>query len=258
MGVSRAYSFFTGAVETLGAVLLIIPRVATLGALVSAAAMTNVFVMNMTYDVPVKLFSFHLLLASVIVAAPDLGRVCEFFVRHREARLSDAAPQLRRPWRRALLIAQLAAGAYMLLFLGVSAHRQARGIAEMSSKTPNYGIWQVDEFWFDGKLRPPLTTDNDRWQDLVIQSPGGAIVVPMNGTLDRSQAKVDEAKNTIEITSAQPKWSAKLTYARQGDTLTLEGSEDGRPLKVTLHRIDPPFLLKTRGFHWVNEGPFNR
>ncbi|HKD91719.1 MAG TPA: hypothetical protein VKB56_07435 [Terriglobales bacterium] len=259
MGASRAYSFFTGAVETLGAVLLIIPHIATLGALVSAAAMTNVFVMNMTYDVPVKLFSFHLLLASIVVAAPDLQQLCDFFVHRRRAQLRPDAPELRRTRsRRALLVAQLAAGAYMFLSLGIGAHRQAQSIGEMSQKTPNYGIWQVDEFWLDGKLRPPLLTDSERWQDLVIQGPGGATIVPMNGTLDRSQAKVDEAKGTLEVTSSQPKWSARLTYARQGDTLQLEGSEDGRPIKVTLHRIDPPFLLKTRGFHWVNEFPFNR
>ncbi|HKD92503.1 MAG TPA: hypothetical protein VKB56_11375 [Terriglobales bacterium] len=259
MGASRAYTFFTGTVETLGAVLLIIPRLATLGALVSAAAMTNVFVMNMTYDVPVKLFSFHLLLASIFVAAPDLEPLWDFFVHGRNAQLCPDAPELRRKRsRQALRIAQFAAGAYMLLFLAIGAHQQAQSIAGMPQKTPNYGIWQVDEFWLDGKLRPPLLTDNDRWQDLVIQSPGGAIIVPMNGTLDRSQAKVGEAKNTLEVTSSQPKWSARLTYARRGDTLTLEGSEDGRPLKVTLHRVDPPFLLKTRGFHWVNEFPFNR
>jgi len=259
MGASRAYTFFTGTVETLGAVLLIIPRLATLGALVSAAAMTNVFVMNMTYDVPVKLFSFHLLLASIFVAAPDLEPLWDFFVHGRNAQLCPDAPELRRKRsRQALRIAQFAAGAYMLLFLAIGAHQQAQSIAGMPQKTPNYGIWQVDEFWLDGKLRPPLLTDNDRWQDLVIQSPGGAIIVPMNGTLDRSQAKVDVAKNTLEVTSSQPKWSARLTYARRGDTLTLEGSEDGRPLKVTLHRVDPPFLLKTRGFHWVNEFPFNR
>ena len=34
---------------------------------------------------------------------------------------------------------------------------------------------------------------------------------------------------------------------------------DGRKLAATLHKVPtPPFLLTTRGFHWINEAPFNR
>lgn len=259
MGTSRGYAFFTGAVETLGAVLLIIPRVATLGALVSAAAMTNVFLMNMTYDVPVKLFSLHLLLAAIVVAALDVPRLWNLFVRGRDARLSPDSPNLPGLRSKHVLVgAQLAIGAYILFYLSIGAYRQAKASAELPQTTPNYGAWAVDEFTLDGTLRPALTTDTERWQDFIIQGPGSAVIVPMDGSLDRCQAKLDDAKHTLEITSTQPKWSAKLSYARQADTMTLEGTRDGKPLKATMHRIDPQWLLKTRGFHWVNEFPFNR
>jgi len=37
----------------------------------------------------------------------------------------------------------------------------------------------------------------------------------------------------------------------------IDGVHLGRSLHVTLHR-HPDGLLVTRGFHWINEVPFNR
>ena len=56
-----AYEIFAGSAEVLAGILLIIPATATLGALVCLADCIQIFTLNMTYDVPVKLFSFHLL-----------------------------------------------------------------------------------------------------------------------------------------------------------------------------------------------------
>lgn len=34
---------------------------------------------------------------------------------------------------------------------------------------------------------------------------------------------------------------------------------DGRKMRALLHRVESPsFLLLSRGFHWINEYPFNR
>src|ERR1700743_1432174 len=75
MSASKTYTIFAGAVEVLGGVLLFIPRLATLGALVGIGAMANVFLLNMSYDVPVKLYSFHLLLLSIVVGLPQVPRL---------------------------------------------------------------------------------------------------------------------------------------------------------------------------------------
>ena len=75
VGASHSYEIFTGCAETLGGILLLMPRTATLGALVCLADMVQVFMLNMTYDIPVKLFSFHLLLFSLFLLAPDIRRL---------------------------------------------------------------------------------------------------------------------------------------------------------------------------------------
>src|SRR5208282_4219864 len=56
VGSSQAYEIFAGCAEMLGGILLLVPRTTMLGALVCLAATTQVFMLNMAYDVPVKLF----------------------------------------------------------------------------------------------------------------------------------------------------------------------------------------------------------
>src|SRR5579864_477157 len=62
VGAAPAYEISTGCAELLGGLLLILPLTTTLGALVCAADLALIFTLNMSYDVAVKLFSFHLLL----------------------------------------------------------------------------------------------------------------------------------------------------------------------------------------------------
>jgi hypothetical protein len=41
--------------------------------------------------------------------------------------------------------------------------------------------------------------------------------------------------------------------------LNLEGSLDGKPIRLRCRRADESrFLLINRGFHWINERPFLR
>ena len=75
MASSPGYQLVAGFAEVLPALLLLHRRTVTLGALIAAVTMTNVFALNMLYDVPVKLFSFHLLLAATVLAAFDHARL---------------------------------------------------------------------------------------------------------------------------------------------------------------------------------------
>src|SRR6185436_5234324 len=68
MGHSRPYNWFIGLSEVVGGVLLLFRRTTTLGALLLIAVMTNVVMLNLCYDVPVKLHASHLLIAAIVVA----------------------------------------------------------------------------------------------------------------------------------------------------------------------------------------------
>ncbi len=97
MGASRPYTFFAGLGEVLGATLLIWRRTATLGALVTIGVMTNVVMLNFCYDVPVKLYSSHLLVMAVLIAVPDLPRLLDAVVLGRAVAPVTTATLWERP-----------------------------------------------------------------------------------------------------------------------------------------------------------------
>ncbi len=97
IGASPAYEIFAGCAEMLGGILLIVPRTTMLGALICLADMTQVFMLNMTYDVPVKLFSFHLILMSLFLLAPDVKRLLDMFFFNRPVQPSTQFPLFATP-----------------------------------------------------------------------------------------------------------------------------------------------------------------
>ena len=92
MGASQAYSLFGGIGETLGGVLLLIPRLTTLGALVSFALMTNVLMLNLCYDMPRNIFSIHLVLMCLFLLLPEMRRLTNVFIFNRRADPSTEVP----------------------------------------------------------------------------------------------------------------------------------------------------------------------
>lgn len=95
MGASRPYTIFAGLGEVLAAVLLVWRRTAVLGALVSLGVMSNVLMLNYCYDVPVKIYSTHLVVMAVMIMLPDARRLLNLLVLNRTAERSD----LRGVWR---------------------------------------------------------------------------------------------------------------------------------------------------------------
>ena len=259
IGASGPYETFCGAAEMLGGILLFVPCLTTLGALVCVGVLTNVFMLNMCYDVPVKLFSFHLLLMAVFLAAPELRSLSDLFLRQRKARLSNDAPLFRRKWlNRTALALQLLCGLVLASLMLYGFHQNAK---EMAIKPPNYGIWSVEEYAVDGNLRPRVLADGTRWQRVIFDYPERLSVQPMDGPQERFMLKLDEAKKSFTLTRrGDANWKAAFSYRDAGkDVLLLEGQFDGHKVTATLHREDESkFLLTSRGFHWINEYPFQR
>ncbi|MGC1291120.1 MAG: hypothetical protein WA855_07555, partial [Candidatus Acidiferrales bacterium] len=115
IGASQAYEIFAGAAEMLGGVLLFLPRTTTLGALICLADATQVFMLNMTYDVPVKLLSLHLILISLFLLAPDVKRLANLFFLNRPAPASSEQPLFRSARaNRVALVVQILIGVWLL------------------------------------------------------------------------------------------------------------------------------------------------
>jgi hypothetical protein len=223
-----------------------------------------VWVVNMTYDVPVKLFAFHLVLMSIFLIAPDARRLINWFVLNRPV-VPDSAPHYGSSARshRVWIIAQLVFTAWAL---GLEIYGGAQGYKQYGAgapKSPLYGIWDVDSMSINGELRPPLATDTLRYGHVVFQALNGNIAFQkMNQKFDRFMGTIDTVKRTLTLQNFSDTTSKPvLNYERPSSTsLALEGDLGGGKrvrMAMTHHDLNT-FMLISRGFHWVQEYPINR
>jgi uncharacterized membrane protein YphA (DoxX/SURF4 family) len=261
MGASRSYCIFTGAVEMLGGILLFVPRLTTLGALVCLGAMGNIFVLNMSYDVPVKLYSLNLLLMSLLLLAPDLRRMADFFVFNRRVESVVRPPLFKRKWMNGgILVFQLLMGVYGVSWDLYSAEKSSKAYGDDAPKPALYGIWVVDEFAVDGQVRPPLATDETRWNKVLFDWFDFS-VMSVSGSRRRFRPQLDLEKKTLILAKREdPNSKSNFTIEKSDPVhITLEGQFDGHRIKAQAHQGEErKFLLLNRGFHWINEYPFNR
>ncbi len=265
MGASRLYSFFGGVAEVLGGVLLIVPRLTLLGALISFAALSNVLMLNLGYDVTVKIYTFHLVLMCVFLMAPDLKRLADFFVLQKPVLPAREEPLFaRREFNRGALIMQVILGLTLTL---VSMSKSAQFVDRMDAdQAPPAlrGVWMVEDMVMDGQNRPPLITDSERWQSLIFDHAKGVVAMQMNGEQVQYGFQVDPMERTLRLASDGANgWNGVFSTQdpRPGE-LILTGELDGHRMQVKLRRLDlsdpSRFLLMNRGFHWVNEQPLRR
>jgi hypothetical protein len=262
VGASRSYEIFTGCAETLGGILLLAPRTATLGALVCLADMIQVFMLNMTYDVPVKLFSFHLVLFSLFLLAPEGGRLFNFFLTDRAITASRQPPLFRSARANRVAVAlQVAFGLYLIgmgIYSGIGAWSRYGG---GRPKSALYGIWNVEQMSVDGQVRPPLLTDQARWRRVVFDFPAFTQFQRPDDTFTGFGSAISDTDKTLTLTKpADKNWRASFTYSRPApDQLVLDGTMDGHKIQLRLKLQDSDkFMLVNRGFHWINEYPFQR
>jgi hypothetical protein len=275
MGSSTGYETFAGCVEVLGGILLLIPGMATLGAAVSLGALANVLVMNAGYGIFLTFWPLALMLFAAFLVLPDVPSILNLVVLNRSTEPEPRQPLFQRHWLNysvwglQWLVGGLALAGSLASGSGLREHANS-----MRATSPLYGIWRVDEFTADGQVHPPLLTDDFRWQrivfdaELTVNFKMVATIQSMNGELSPYVATIDTNKNSVSLRNPQPNeflaWmniiprsrsgAAELKFARtQPDAMVLEGSMNGHPVRVTLKKEDPQFILKTRGFHWTND-----
>lgn len=262
MGYSPAYNLFTGLGEAIGGLLLFFRRTTTIGALLIIVVMSNVVMINFSYDVPVKLFSSHLLFIAFLLLLPDAQRLVNFFILNRATAPADHRFMLEDKkfnQGRAILKVILIG---LLLYSNISSGYEAeRKWGDKREKPPLYGIYNVETFVVNGDTVPPLTGDSVRWQQVVVDWDTFLSIRRMNGQKDRYNSSIDSSQMKLNLT---PQTRAKDTYYLHFEAadslLVLDGITAGQDsLKILLKKRDlNSFLLINRGYHWINETPFNR
>ncbi|MFC9999551.1 DoxX family protein [Nocardia sp. NPDC127526] len=269
--LSEPYEIALGAAEVVAGLLLVLPVSAGLGSILSVIVALQVFLLNLTFDVPVKIFSFQLLAYATILAAPDIHRIVKA--------LTGRALPVRRPepllttarGTRILLVAQVVFGVWLLITTFLECHDAWRTHGTARPQSPFYGIWNVTEYTVADQQLPPLVDyteapsssvlgANDRFRRIIFDIPIGITVQRMNDALTSFPARIDTDRQIITISKdlAHQYPIAMFGYQQpQPNRLILTGQVAGRPVRMQLDQVDlDRYPVVSRGFNWVQPAPY--
>ena len=262
MAASVPYTIFSGAVEVVAGTLLFFRRTTTLGALLSIAVMANIVALNFCYDVPVKLYSMHLLVHAIFLALPDLSRLVRVFVTHRATSASDVGPPAGPRWLRVTRRVSWVAFVGWIVFSSLAGSLGAREqYGSTASKSALQGVWEVTEFERDGERCALVVGEPDLWRHLAFNAWGSCTIRSTDEKRERVMVELvpDTQKlkfKTIGVGAAEYEFAWSLENVGE---LLLIGTLRGKNIRARLRTVpDSDFLLRSRGFHWINEFPFNR
>ena len=256
MSASQPYQFFGGAMETVCALLLTMRRTTTLGALLACATMSNVVMLNFCYDVPVKLFSTHLLLFSVFLFAPDVRRLADFLVLGKTAQLEPHRRVFQSPrWNAAALVARtlFVAGCCTFLFFGAWQDYHAN---TSDSDNPLVGHWIVDSY----REATDAPSAPASWGALDVSAIGIARILQTDGHSIGMQCHVSPGSHAVVIVRLRgvlTKYLLTCTAQTAGEMM-LDGLHDGRSIHIRLHLDNAAMALTHTPFHWISPKPNNQ
>ncbi len=262
LGFSRGYNIFMGMAEV-SAVLLLFRRTMTLGALIALATAANVMAVNYFFDVPVKILSSVLVLMVLFLLAKDAGPLWKFFLTNGNASLNAIkVPEFSRNWMpkgKLLLKTLIITYAVITRLIGVADARKVYG--DLATKPYLYGIYDVDLFVSNGDTIAPLTTKTDRWHQFIVQYEGHSMARMMDFSNQYFASEIDTVGKTLDLKLAHDTSTVyNLNFQVLDSTkIHLSGIMNQDSVIIHMSRRDPTsFRLTNRGFHWINEYPFNR
>ncbi len=259
-GAAPLYESFTGCVEVAAAMLLFVPALASMGAALAGVALVNVFAIDVAYDIPVKLWAFHLLVMAAILIAPDVPRLSRVLLHRPVGESASQAPLFGRMSAcRLAVAAQILFGVYVTGVCFVRAHVEWRDRDRANGAMgPLYGAWNVDRMTIDGLPQPLTMNATDAWRRIVFEQ-GAAYFQRMDETSATYTASVDVATHVVTLTR-EPIGPATLAFAQPAPgRLVLDGCMDGRIMHVELRGFGrDSFPLITHGIHWKQEAPTGR
>jgi hypothetical protein len=261
LGFSKGYNYFMGFAEV-AAGLLLFRRTTTFGALLAMMTAANVMAINYFYDVPVKILSTALFVFSLFLASRDFKRIATFFFTGQAVSL----PKLRYPYEGnrkmniARIVIKVLVIGYVLTMSVVQGIQFEKQYGDSVPKAKLYGVYNVETFVLNKDTLPPLMTDTLRWKKFVIASLTQARVYHVNDSISRYQTQIDTTKRSMTLSMGAIEY--KLTYEQKDSVnFTFKGLLQRDSIAITLRKVKfrpEDFRLMGRGFHWINETPYNR
>ena len=268
IGYSTPYQVFSGVAEVIVGLLLFNRKTATAGALVGLAVFVNVMAMNLSYDIPVKLFSTHLVIMSLFLVLQEYKRICAFFVMNQQAAPSTIYHlTITKKWQR--ITRYVLKGLFVVLIIILpfynSYDRYQQSKITSDQKPIRSGIYDVTDFVLNKDTIPAMVGDSTRWTNMILHAGTTGSMLSSDTLFRKAYGRsyfgyfVDTAKQEMTF-----RWGGKnsdslftLKYnIPDSTTITLRGPVKGDTLFVRLKRTNKQYRFAEKQFHWLSE--YNR
>ncbi len=264
IGFNPVYEAICGAIEVAAALLLFFRRTALAGAILTCLVMSNVLLYNLFFDVPVKIYSAHLVLFSIAIIAPDTRSLWDFFWRHKPSAPSAAAvpPTERRGLR--ITIRVLEAALALMVLASLPGHYQsfAQTQANLRHPHPFTGEWRVDATHAESTTGMVVTGEGRSMTGLFIEPNGRATLRDDGGVLWRAGVNINDKDNTFALYRDGEDPLVYNFYQSDPMHLILRPAASGAATRSALYLVRVPlpdrYPLLDRGFHLVNEWALER
>ena len=264
IGYSTPYEIFSGLMEILAASLLFFRRTATMGALIATAVFINVMMLNLCYDIPVKLQSMNLVLLCFYLIINEADRIACFFVFNKPAAECSLYNRVYpKKWMRITRIVLKVAVVLQISYMFIDSYSRYKDESLAKIKPPfKDNIYTVQTFAVNGDTLPPLITDTLRWQDMIIDKGGRGSIQSKDTTFRKRYGRgifTYEIDSITSILNFKKRSTDSIPFAHfrysflNDSMLTLTGKKNTDSLFVLLRKSNRHFQLAEKQFHWLSE-----
>jgi voltage-gated potassium channel Kch len=261
MGFSKGFNVFVGFLEVLGGLLLIPRRTQTLGSFIVIGVMTQVAVMNFCFDIPVKLFSIHLVLMALVIFITD-NRFLNVFIKNKAVEKYNYYHPVKNAKYHKVVFWIKSIGLFIIVsFISFNFYTTESHRGNNRKKPLLYGIWEASYFIKNGDTLQPLITDNFRWRYLIVDLKDEATIKTMDDLKHQYKFITDSTSQKVMIhkkDSDSEDYNFNYKHPNS-EFLQLDGIIESDTLHIIFSKKDhEKFNLNSRGFNWINERPYNR
>ncbi len=194
MSYSPTYNIGTGLIEMIGGVLLLFRRTTLLGGIVCFVAMANVVLIDIAYDVTVKMFAIHLTLMVMVLLLDDAKRLFNVLLFNRATSPHRELPLINNPKYRipGYVVKTLLIGYILIATLQFSGGIRDTRISNRENAVL-HNKYVVDQFVINQDTLPPLKGDANRWDEMMVGSSYSPTRMSVKDMTGRSRFYVYEA-----------------------------------------------------------------
>lgn len=267
IGYSGPYQIFSGVAEVVVGLLLFWRKTALLGSLLAVGVFANVVMLNYSYDIPVKIYSGNLLIASIFLVWQERKRLIAFFIQNSPTLPSSLFEKTYTiKWQKVARITLKTV--FFLLTFGLNLSNTYSYFQETKAQSTKVlepiqpGMYHVELFVKNGDTIPESLADSLRWRDVIFDYNGQGSFSAQDSSFRMRYGRAyfsyqpDSLGSRLDWKMAAWDSIAVVSFAMklpEEDWIILNGKKEADSLHVVLKKLNRHFPLTERQFHWISE-----